>query len=118
MLRLFKETKIDFVGFQKVAIIFSILLTVLTFVSIGYHRVVDKMLFNWSIEFVGGTLVQVKFTKPVENEVQKIRDIMSQKGYSGSEIKKIGKEEDNELLIIVRKHAEAAALGNEIRSVL
>lgn len=118
MLRIFKETKIDFVGFQKWAIRFSILLTIATFVSIGYHQIVDKMLFNWSIEFVGGTLVQLKFEKPIRNEEQKIRDIMTREGYAGSEIKKIGDEKNNELLIVVRKHAEAAALGNEIRAVL
>jgi preprotein translocase subunit SecF len=118
MLRIFKETKIDFVGFQKWAIGFSLLLTLATFVSIGYHKVVDKMLFNWSIEFVGGTLVQIKFEKPIHNEEQKIRDIMTRRGYAGSEIKKIGDPKNNELLIIVRKQAEAAALGKEIREVL
>lgn len=118
MLRIFKETKIDFVGFQKWAIGFSILLTVATIVSIGYHKVVDKMLFNWSIEFVGGTLVQLKFDKPIQNEEQKIRDIMIKSGYAGSEIKKIGDEKNNEILIVVRKHAEASALGKEIREIL
>jgi len=118
MLRIFKETKIDFVGFQKAAIIFSLILTLATFVSVGYHKIVDKMFFNWSIEFIGGTLVQVKFDQPIQNEEQKIRDIMTRRGYAGSEIKKIGDPRNNELLIIVRKQAEAAALGKEIREVL
>jgi preprotein translocase subunit SecF len=118
MLRIFKETKIDFVGFQKYAIAFSLLLTFLTFVSIGYHKAVDKFLFNWSIEFVGGTLVQLKFEKPVKNEIEKVRAIISKVGYEGSEIKQIGADEGNEILITVRKHAEASALGKEIREVL
>ena len=118
MLRIFKETKINFVGFQKWAIGFSLVLTLLTFVSIGYHLAVDNKMFNWSIEFVGGTLVQLKFDKPIKNKVENVRTIISKMGYPGSEIKMIGAEADNDLLITVRKHAEASALGKEIREVL
>jgi preprotein translocase subunit SecF len=118
MLRIFKDTKIDFVGFQKWAIGFSIVLTIFTFISIGYHSVIDKMMFNYSIEFVGGTLVQLKFDQPVANEIEKVRSIINKLGFSGSEIKPIGKAEDNELLITVRKQSEASALGKQIREVL
>ena len=118
MLRIFHDTKINFVGFQKWAIGFSIVLTVLTFVSIGYHAVVDKSMFNYSIEFVGGTLVQLKFEKPVTNDMEKVRSIVDKLGFSGSEIKPIGLAQNNELLITVRKQAEASALGVQIRDAL
>jgi preprotein translocase subunit SecF len=118
MLQFFKETKVDFIKYQRIAIGFSLLLTVITFVSIGYHKVADKNLFNWSIEFVGGTLVQLKFDKPVKNDIQKVRESIGRLGYSGTEIKMVGREEDNELLITVRKQAEASALGAEIRGAL
>jgi preprotein translocase subunit SecF len=118
MLRIFKETKIDFIGYQKWAIGFSLFLTLVTFVSIGYHWVVHKAPFNWSIEFVGGTQVQLKFEKPIHNEIQRVRDVMNQLGYTGSEIKPIGSEQDNELLIIVRKQGEATAVGQAIHDAL
>jgi preprotein translocase subunit SecF len=118
MLRIFKETKINFIGFQKWAIGFSLFLTLVTFVSIGYHWVVHKAPFNWSIEFVGGTQVQLKFNKPIHNEIQRVRDVMNQLGFAGSEIKPIGTEADNELLIIVRKQGEAAAVGKDIQDAL
>jgi preprotein translocase subunit SecF len=118
MLRIFKETKIRFIEYRKWAIAFSLVLTALTFVSIGYHKIADGRLFNWSIEFVGGTAVQLKFEKPMKNEVHKVREIVGKLGYSGSEIKMIGAEQNNEVLIIVRKHAEASALGKEIREAL
>jgi preprotein translocase subunit SecF len=118
MLRIFKETKIDFIGFQKWAIGFSLFLTLVTFVSIGYHWVVFKAPFNWSIEFVGGTQVQLKFQNPIHHEIQRVRDVMNQLGYAGSEIKPIGSEKDNELLIIVRKQGDAASVGKEIQDGL
>jgi preprotein translocase subunit SecF len=118
MLQFFKETKIDFIKYQKWAIGFSILLTIVAFVSVGYHKVVDKYLFNWSIEFVGGTQVQLKFEKPIKADIQKVRSVIAEIGYSGSEIKQIGEETENEILIIVRKQAEASALGMEIRTAL
>jgi preprotein translocase subunit SecF len=118
MLRIFKDTKIKFIEYRKWAIAFSLTLTALTFVSIGYHMAVDKRMFNWSIEFVGGTLVQLKFENPVKNEISKVRASIGRLGYSGTEIKQVGKDENNELLITVRKHAEAAALGKEIREAL
>jgi preprotein translocase subunit SecF len=118
MLRIFKETKIKFIEYRKWAIAFSLILTVLTFVSIGYHWVTTSAPFNWSIEFVGGTLVQLKFDKQIHNEIGRVRSIVDQLGYTGSEIKMIGPEQNNELLIVVRKHAEASALGKEIREAL
>ena len=118
MLRIFKETKIKFIEYRKWAITFSLILTALTFISIGYHMVAEKRMFNWSIEFVGGTLVQLKFEKPMKHEIQQVRSLIGKLGYTGSEIKMIGREQDNELLIIVRKHAEASALGKEIREAL
>jgi preprotein translocase subunit SecF len=75
-------------------------------------------MFNWSIEFVGGTLVQLKFEKPLANDLDKIRSIFNRHGHTGSEIKPIGAKADNELLIIIRKQAEASALGEEIRQIL
>jgi preprotein translocase subunit SecF len=118
MLKFFKETKVNFIGFQKWAIGFSIALTIITFVSIAYHKAVDKKMFNWSIEFVGGTLVQLKFDKPVKNEIHKVRATIGKLGYSGTEIKQVGADENNELLITVRKQGEASALGKEIRDAL
>jgi preprotein translocase subunit SecF len=118
MLRIFKETKIKFIEYRKAAIIFSLILTAFTFISIGYHKVADGRMFNWSIEFVGGTLVQLKFEKPMKNEIGQVRALIGRLGYSGSEIKMIGPEQNNELLIIIRKHAEASALGKEIRDAL
>jgi len=118
MLRIFKDTNIKFIEYQKWAIIFSLTLTVLTFVSIGYHLVAEKRMFNWSIEFVGGTQVQLKFSKPMQHEIQRVRTVIEKAGYSGSEIKPIGKVENNEILIIVRKKADASAIGKEIRDAL
>jgi preprotein translocase subunit SecF len=118
MLRVFHDTKINFIGFQKPAIIFSLVLTAITLASIMYHSIADKQMFNWSIEFIGGTQVQLKFEKPMKHEIQRVREVIGKLGYEGSEIKMIGHEKDNELLIIVRKHAEATSIGKEIREAL
>jgi preprotein translocase subunit SecF len=118
MLRIFKDTKIKFIEYRKWAIAFSLILTVLTFISIGYHWVTTSAPFNWSIEFVGGTLVQLKFDKPIHNEIGRVRSIVDQVGYTGSEIKMIGPVQNQEILIVVRKKGEAAVVGKEIQDAL
>ena len=98
MMRIFKDTNIDFIEYRHIAIRFSILLTLIAIVSVIYHGG-----FNYSIDFVGGTLVQVKFDNPVSRDLTKIRETVSALGYGSPEVKVIGAEENNELQITIRK---------------
>jgi preprotein translocase subunit SecF len=114
MIQILHKTNIDFIKYRKIAIWFSIILTILTIVSVIYHRG-----FNYSIDFVGGTLVQVKFEKPVKDDLGKIRSSISSIGYGSPEVKAIGTENGNELQITVRSNkSKSATIGEDIKTAL
>ena len=53
MLRIFKDTKIDFLGYRKIAVTFSLILTAFTFISIGYHKIAVAEAKKLGIPVVG-----------------------------------------------------------------
>jgi preprotein translocase subunit SecF len=113
MIQFFKDTKIDFLGYRKIAITFSIILTIITIVSVIFHRG-----FNYSIDFVGGSLVQLKFEKPVKNDLHKIRSAVASLNYGSPEVKSIGAEANNELQITIKKKADLSTIGEELKTVI
>jgi preprotein translocase subunit SecF len=113
MIQFFKDTKIDFLGYRKIAITFSIILTIITIVSVIFHRG-----FNYSIDFVGGSLVQLKFEKSVKNDLHKIRSAVASLNYGSPEVKSIGAEANNELQITIKKKADLSTIGEELKTVI
>lgn len=113
MVQIFKNTKIDFLGYRKIAIGFSLVLTLITIVSLIAHRG-----FNYSIDFVGGSLVQLKFEKPVKNDLHKIRNAVASLNYGTPEVKSIGAEANNELQITIKKKADLTKIGEELKTVI
>ncbi|HAM35807.1 MAG TPA: protein translocase subunit SecF [Elusimicrobia bacterium] len=69
-----QKTNIDFVGFRRVSIAISL------FILIGGISTILLKGFNYSIEFTGGTLVQVAFDKPVD--VAQLRAALKAQGLS------------------------------------
>ncbi|MDO5576385.1 MAG: hypothetical protein Q4F84_04845, partial [Fibrobacter sp.] len=61
MVQFFKNANYNILGYAKIAIIASIVFIVIGAISAGF---IHKGL-NFSVDFAGGTLVQVKFEKPV-----------------------------------------------------
>lgn len=86
------DINIDFLGKQKFGFVLS---AILILVSIG-SLVINKGP-NYGIDFVGGTLIQVKFTEPVE--VGNIRSALSDLGFSDASVQNFGQADDNEFLI-------------------
>jgi preprotein translocase subunit SecF len=114
MVQIFKNTKIDFLGVRKIAIGFSIVLTLITIVSLIVHRG-----FNYSIDFVGGSLVQLKFEKPVKGDLHKIRSAVASLNYGTPEVKSIGAEGNNELQITIKKKsADLTKIGEELKGAI
>lgn len=113
MIRLIKETNVNFLGIRKYAYGFSIAILVIGLASVVLHRG-----FNMSIEFTGGTQVQLQFQKPVSADLGKIRSIIGGLDLGSPEIKTIGAVQDNEIQIIVKKQAEGSFVGDEIKRAL
>jgi preprotein translocase subunit SecF len=114
MIRLFKTVpNINFIGVRRIAFSISGALALITVISVIYHRG-----FNMSIEFVGGTFVQLQFEKPVEPDLGTIRTIVGGLGFGSPEVKTIGTAQNNEIQIIVKKQGEGTYVADEIKSAI
>ena len=90
------ETRINFVGMMKPAVILSIAVIIIGIASLIWHGGP-----NYGIDFAGGTLIQIKFQK--ETPTDKIRTAFRTIGFEGSIIQDFGPKE-----VIVRT-AESGA---------
>ncbi len=105
MLRILHDTKIDFIRLWRAAAIFSAVLIVPALILIAIYG------FKYSIEFTGGTLMQVKFaTAPALTEV---RDALSDAGLPGVELSTFGNANEFVLRAQERTDVERQAGGAE-----
>ena len=112
MIELIKESKINFIGVRHIAVICSVVAILAGIVSIAVRGL------NFSIDFAGGTVVQIKFDNPVHGDIGRIRTIISGLGYGSPEVKTIGSIDKNELQIMVRKQAGNNNVADHIKSAL
>jgi preprotein translocase subunit SecF len=87
MLRILHHTKIDFIKSWRIAVAITALFIVGGLAFLGIHGV------NQSIEFTGGTLMQIHFKKTDPN-VGDIRATVDGAGYQGAEIQQFGSPRD------------------------
>lgn len=86
------DINLDFLGKQKIGFFLSLVLILAGIGSLIAHNGP-----NYGIDFVGGTLVQVKFTQPVA--ISDIRGSMDSLGLKDISVQEFGEAEDNEYLI-------------------
>lgn len=114
MIQFMKTTNINFLKVSNIAISISIaIILAAIIVMIAVYRGP-----NFSIDFSGGTVVQLKFEKLVKNDIGKIREIVSEMGLGNPEIKTVGSDALNELQITVKKKAEGSEVGDAIKSAI
>jgi preprotein translocase SecF subunit len=108
-MQFFKSPNIAFIRVRRKAIAVSAVLIltglVFTFVRGGY---------NSSIDFAGGTLVEVKLAKPVP--LGEIRRIITDAGFSGAEVTNFGSPD--EILIKVKGVGQASEAARKIEDAL
>jgi preprotein translocase SecF subunit len=113
MLQAFKNTKFNFIRSQKIAYSISILVILIGVVSVVMHRG-----FNLSVDFIGGTTMQMKFQKPFHDDLGKIRTTISELGFGSPEVKTIGQIANNELQVTVGKQGEGDEVSKAIKNAL
>lgn len=86
MTRIFSNANYDFIGFRRKAIISTIVLLVLGLAALALHGL------NYSIEFTGGTSVQVRLAQP--GNVAQMRTELEQAGIESPEIATFGSDRD------------------------
>jgi len=108
-MRLIKDTNIDFLKRRKIALIFS-----LSIMAIGIIFLVINGGPNFGIDFLGGTLLELRFEKPVT--IGEIRDSLSKINLGASEIKEYGS--NREILIRTMEEMEGTELSERIKETI
>jgi preprotein translocase subunit SecF len=103
------ETDINFVDFRNKAFILSVVVIAAGLISLAIHGGPDL-----SIDFEGGTLVQVMFDRPVA--VNDLRAVVEKTGFENSQIQEFG--QPNEYLIKVEKIDEAGMAAERLMEAL
>jgi len=108
-MQFFKTPNINFIGARKQALVISIVL-----IGIGIGALILHRGFNQSIDFAGGSLVEVRFDQEVS--LQEIRSVVDDIGFTGAEVTTFGAPE--EILIKVKRVGEAAEASEQIKEAL
>ena len=86
------DINIDFIGKHNIGFVLSIILIVISAGSLFIHKGP-----NYGIDFVGGTLIQIKFSKAVP--VGNIRTGLATIGFKDASVQNFGHSGDHEFLI-------------------
>ena len=86
------DINIDFIGKHNIAYALSIILILLSIGSLIVHKGP-----NYGIDFVGGTIIQIKFSEQVP--VGEIRSGLADIGFNDASVQNFGHDRDNEFLI-------------------
>jgi preprotein translocase subunit SecF len=110
-MQIFKtSTHIDFMGKRKLAIIFSLLLIV---VSIG--ALITRGL-NFGLDFTGGTLIEAGYTQPVD--LEEVRSALEKAGFVDAVVQHFGTSQDVLVRLAPRGGEATEALGDKILQAL
>jgi len=121
MLRILHGTNYDFIKYWKTAVIGTIAFIALGVVLLGVHAARHHgEALNRSVEFTGGTVVQLKFAQNAPADV--VRGAVDQAGFAGSEVTTFG-DASTYLVKAPPKEgdaaaSDAAAVGARIAAVL
>jgi preprotein translocase subunit SecF len=86
-MQFFRNINVDFIGKRRISYLLSAIIIIMGIISLIYHGGP-----RYNIDFTGGTLIHLRFDKPVE--IEKVRSALSMKGYGDSEITHFGSEND------------------------
>ncbi len=105
-----KETRIDFMGKRKPAMLFSIVL-----ILIGLFALTTRGL-NFGIDFTGGTLVEVGYQQTVE--IETVRDSLQQAGFDDAIVQHFGTSRDVMVRLPAGGDTQAAETSSNIMQAL
>jgi preprotein translocase subunit SecF len=105
MIRLLHDTHYDFIRWWKWAAGLTVVFIVLGIGSLAIKGI------NYSIEFTGGTLMQLEFAKPVD--VGELRSSLDAAGIHGAEIQQFGTNREFTIRAQEAEKANAATAGAE-----
>ncbi len=105
---------IDFLKYRTACLIFSVLIFVTFIGACVYKYQTTGRIFNYSVDFTGGTQVLFGFSKPVVSS--EISSILNKNGWTGATIREFSQ---TELLVRTKEVAEdVSGLAEKMRSDL
>ena len=105
----FKGAHYDFMTKRRLVMLVSVVPIVIGLISIAV-----KGGFETSIDFAGGTLIEVGFGEPVS--IQEIRAAVERAGFTGAEITNFGNSQD--VLIQIKHIGQPAETANRLEAAL
>lgn len=102
------DTRIDFIGFRKVAFILSAVVLLA-----GLGSLLIKGGPQYGIDFAGGMIVQVKVDKTIE--VSALKAALEETGLPGLVVQSLGMEDDHEYLI---RTSSSEVSSKEVRTLV
>ena len=109
-MNLLGKTKIDFMSKRKLALIFSVVLLV---VSIG--SLLTRGL-NFGLDFTGGTSVVANFEQDIE--LDEVRDLLANNGFSDAIVQNYGSAKDIQIRLPAKSIVDESKLSNQLFDVL
>jgi len=100
------------IPFMRHALVFNVL-SLITFLAAVFFLLHRGL--NFSIEFTGGTLMEVAYSRPAETE--KIRQALDKAGYK-AEVQNFGSSRDVLLRLHLEKNQSSADLSQKVHAVL
>ena len=106
MLRILHNTNIDFIRLSRMTsiIIAVFLLPALLWIAADGVRLGGDKTFDYSIEFTGGTLVELRFAQAPD--IGEVRSVVADAGYEGAEVQTFGSPTD---IVIRAQGSESVA---------
>lgn len=104
------QTQIDFMGRRRLAVAVSLALVLLSLVATAVRGL------NAGLDFTGGTLVEVSFTRPVP--VAEVRAWLGDRGFADTSIQQSGSDREMMVRVPPRPEVEAFQLGDRIAALL
>ncbi len=104
------NTKIDFMGKRKYAVILSAILIIISFATLFTRGL------SFGIDFTGGTLVEVAY--PDTADLGEIRDVLKEVGFDDAQVQHFGTSRDVLIRIAPRADRASAELSEELLAAL
>jgi preprotein translocase subunit SecF len=105
-----KQTKIDFMGQRKLALVFSGLLLLVSLVSVGVRGL------NYGIDFTGGTLIEVGYGQSAD--LAQVRSDLAAAGFPEAIVQYFGTTRDVLVRLAPRDDLSKAELSSDVLLVL
>jgi len=102
--------KIDFLSKRKIALVFSVLLIIISIASLATSGL------KKGIDFTGGTLVELGFAEPVE--LKGLRELLAQAGFNGAVVQHFGSSKEVLIRLLPDGALNTAALSNKVLSAV